>query len=238
MTLTINRTKSRVVSYEELLMIEAPKPTKTWFPIKHSTVFDTVTEILTQRNYEIKKTQLAVSRNGQRMFGCLDLSRELVDGEVGLSVGIRNSVDKSLPLGFVAGSRVFVCDNLAFCSDLIVKFKHTLNGEYRFLDEIMTAVDRLPGFINEESRNIRDLKNTEIGEEQVSHIMLSAYRQDIIPARLFPSLVHEVDRNDPRTCWQLYNNFTSVMRDMQVTNSERFVQKTMLLNNLFAPISA
>jgi hypothetical protein len=58
-------------------------------------------------------------------------------------VGVRNSVDKSFPLGFCAGARVFICDNLAFRSELLVKRPHTINGERRFNQAIAEAVSQL-----------------------------------------------------------------------------------------------
>src|SRR4051812_22884309 len=70
---------------------------------------------------------IRLSRGDARLFATVDLGSPLATG-VTLAVGIRNSFDKSLPLGFVAGNRVFVCDNLAFRSDLSVKRKHTRFG--------------------------------------------------------------------------------------------------------------
>ena len=71
-------------------------------------------------------------RDGSRFFGTLDLASPLAE-RTSLCVGIRNSTDQSFPLGFVAGSRVFVCDNLAFRSELMVRRKHTLHGERDFV---------------------------------------------------------------------------------------------------------
>lgn len=42
-------------------------------------------------------------------------------------VGLRNSHDKRFLVGISFGSRVFVCDNLAFTGDHVVKRKHTAN---------------------------------------------------------------------------------------------------------------
>ena len=39
-------------------------------------------------------------------------------------VGLRNSHDKSLPVGIAFGSRVFVCDNTAFIADHVIRTKH------------------------------------------------------------------------------------------------------------------
>src|SRR4051794_14778452 len=87
---------------------KAPPAEGRWFPISHRKVVDTVSETLEASGYQIQREQFGVSREGHRLFGTLDLATTLTSG-VNLSVGIRNSTDKSFPLGFCAGSRVFVC---------------------------------------------------------------------------------------------------------------------------------
>jgi hypothetical protein len=41
-------------------------------------------------------------------------------------LGLRNSHDKSLPIGIAFGSRVIVCDNLALSADHVIRRKHTI----------------------------------------------------------------------------------------------------------------
>jgi hypothetical protein len=43
------------------------------------------------------------------------------------TVGLRNSHDKRFPIGIGFGSRVFVCDNLSFYADRVIRRKHTAN---------------------------------------------------------------------------------------------------------------
>src|SRR4051812_19222449 len=110
------------VSREELKAIEAPPATGTWFPVRHEEVLSTTVATLETAGFQVARMQLALSRAGGRFFGTLDLESPLAEG-VSLAVGVRNSLDKSFPLGFCAGHRVFVCDNLSFHSDLMVKRK-------------------------------------------------------------------------------------------------------------------
>src|SRR6266852_3838381 len=120
-----------VVTLEQLREYRAPPPEGRWYPIAHATVLDTVTETLGSAGYQVQNQKLALNREGSRFFGTLDLATPLVSG-VSLAVGIGSSTDKTFPLGFCAGNRVFVCDNLAFQADLLVKRKHTINGERNF----------------------------------------------------------------------------------------------------------
>src|ERR1700730_8762988 len=122
---------ARTVTREELSEYKAPPPEGRWYPVSHARVLETVKGTLHEAGYEVKKEILSLSQNGHRFFGTLDLGTSIASG-VCLAVGVRNSTNKSFPLGFCAGERVFVCDNLAFSSELLVRRKHTRFGRDRF----------------------------------------------------------------------------------------------------------
>src|ERR1051325_6110909 len=92
-------TGGRLVSLDELQQCRAPAPEGRWHPISHATVLDTVKETLGEAGYEVRSEKLALNAKGTRFFGTLDLAMPIAAG-VSLAVGIRNSTDKSFPLGF------------------------------------------------------------------------------------------------------------------------------------------
>ena len=96
---------AKPVTRSALALIEPPPRTDTWVPVKHLAVLDLVSEMLQASSFRIEHEQLGLTRDSNRFFGTLDLKNELAPG-VNLSVGIRNSTDMSLPLGFCAGNRV------------------------------------------------------------------------------------------------------------------------------------
>jgi hypothetical protein len=64
------------------------------------------------RQIGVVREEYAVSSDGMRMFGVMDLSSGF-DG-CRFAIGLRNSHDKSFRLSCTVGLRVFVCENLAF----------------------------------------------------------------------------------------------------------------------------
>ena len=58
----------------------------------------------------------AISSNGMRMFGVMDLTTGFHGCRFAL--GLRNSHDKSFRLSICYGLRCLVCENLAFHGDL------------------------------------------------------------------------------------------------------------------------
>src|SRR3954468_20151647 len=88
--------------------------------------------------------------------------------------------NKSLPIGFCAGSRVFVCDNLAFRSELLVTRKHTRFGDRRFREAISHAVLGLDSFRRGEAERIAIMRGTPLDDVRAESFILRAYERDII----------------------------------------------------------
>jgi hypothetical protein len=94
-----------LVTAEELKGYKAPPPEGRWHPVSHAQVYDRVRETLAAAGYEVASEQLALHRDNHRFFGVMELKTSVSEG-VALAVGIRNSTDRSYPLGFAAGNRV------------------------------------------------------------------------------------------------------------------------------------
>jgi hypothetical protein len=199
-------------------------------------VLKKVRDTLHDAGYEVQRQKLAVARNEHHYFGTLDLKITLANG-VNLAVGVRNSTDKSFPLGFCAGNRVFVCDNLALRSELLVKRKHTRFGEQRFSNAIADAVTALQGFREMEAERLRRLMNTELREEQADSFILRAFEKSIISTLQLPAVLKEwrspsFEEFQTRTAWSLLNAFTTVLRDRAEKQPHSFMVRTMRLNHL------
>ena len=136
-------------SLEELDVVATPPCTESWYPVPHRTVLDRVCETLTGAGFGIEAMQLSLARDDARFFGTLTLKNRL-NNDATLAVGIRNSTDKSFPIGLVCGSRVFVCDNLAFDSEIINRTQaHSLRRRSDLTEAVSKAVlglHRVPGF--------------------------------------------------------------------------------------------
>jgi hypothetical protein len=228
-----------LVTLDELRAYKAPPPEGRWHPIAHATVLATVKDTLGEAGYEVKSEKLALAHEGRRFFGTLDLATSVASG-VALAVGIRNSTDKTFPLGFCAGNRVFVCDNLAFRSELLVRRKHTLNGARNFSAAIAQAVMSLGNFKEMERTRIQAMMAHELRPEQADSLILRSYEKGIISSPVLPRIIKEWRDPSyvafaPRTVWSLFNAFTTVLADRALKQPSQFAVQTMRLNALLAP---
>jgi hypothetical protein len=150
---------ARTVTWGELDEMPTPPATATWFPLPHGQVLGSVVQTLDSAGFKIESMELAVTPDDARFFGTLQLQALVAPG-VALAVGVRNSVDKSLPIGFCCGQHVFVCDNLAFSAHIRVNRRQNRFGGARFSDAIAATVAGLQEFRENEARRIERYRNT------------------------------------------------------------------------------
>jgi hypothetical protein len=229
---------ARLVTREQLAAVDTPEPTNTWFPVPHVEVYEAARTTLQGAGFEIERAQLALSRNDARFFATLDLRSSVADG-VSLAVGVRNSIDKSLPIGFCGGNRVFVCDNLAFSSEIMVRRKHTRFGQERFEEAMARAISSLAQFQETERARIERARSIEVRDETADSIILRAYEDDVISTRSLDRVIKEWrepthEEFAPRTLWSLENAFTGALGDMARTMPQKYAGVTMRLQRLLA----
>ena len=227
---------ARRVELADLEAVPTPEATRTWTPVPHATVANRVLQFLGDAGYNVAKAEYGLSRDGGQMFGAFDLHSELSPGTT-LAIGVRSSIDKTLPLGFTAGSRVFVCDNLAFSGNLDVYRKHTRFGIDRFDEAVAFAVKRLGSFRESEARRIESLQTQSIGPDAADAILTRAYRSKILTPRTFGEALAQWDApkyewGTKGTAWHLYNAITHALKPVQVSNPRVFSRATMKVMGL------
>jgi len=114
-TSTLIGYQGRTISREELALVPTPSATNTHRPVPHHEVIGALIETLGFRHIGVVHDEYAVSPDGMKMFGALDLATEM--NGCRFSIGVRNSHDKTMRLAMTVGYRVFVCSNMAFSGD-------------------------------------------------------------------------------------------------------------------------
>ncbi|HEY0427499.1 MAG TPA: DUF932 domain-containing protein [Pyrinomonadaceae bacterium] len=210
---------ARKITREELKEIPVPEGTRTHQPVSHFEVVETLTESLGFRFLKVVRDEYAVSPDGMKMFGVMDLNSEF-DG-CRFSIGLRNSNDKSMRLALTAGLRVMVCDNMAFSGDFNPLFhKHTKNLE--LADSIALAVDRIHRNFLPFQAKVSEMKKLNLSDEAVKLVIYEAFverKLKGLPRHLLP-LVHELyfqpkyEEFEARSLWSLSNAFTSAFKEV------------------------
>jgi len=212
------------ITREGLKEITPPPATKTWRPIGHAELIDTLEAELHHRRLVIREEAYAVQREGALLFGVIDLAWMETD-EFAAAIGLRTANDKSMSIQMAVGLRIFICDNLAFSGDLIaLRRKHTARLDLP--GEINRAMDRYQEGVMQLKEDVNRLKSALITDQEAKALIVDAFQQSIIPTRLFHEVVngyfgngyHENGNGQPephpRTLWALHNAFTSQVQHL------------------------
>src|SRR5712691_3461918 len=174
MTLMLH-VNAKAVEYDGLRQLETPPATQTHVPIAHHRVVDLVRSTVAMYGHEIVGEHHGITEDGARYFGLLSLRSTY--GNYEDTVGLRNSHDKTFPIGIAFGSRVFVCDNLAFVGDHVIRRKHTVKAKRELPGLITEIVQPLQQQRIAQNQKLLAYQGTPLNDAQADHAILSMYRK-------------------------------------------------------------
>ena len=232
-------TGTQRVDREFLRALPVPVGTQTHKPISHIQIVEALVETLGFRHINVTADEYAVTPDGNRMFGLMELDYEF--SGVRFAIGIRNAHDKSMRLALTVGYRVFVCSNMMFKGDFSpVLSKHSKN--FNLVDALSIGVDRIQRNFEPLQRTLTDWKANILSPNDARIIIYEAFVEaKIAPPRLLP-LVHkhyfepQHDEFKNATLWSLSNAFTSAFKDLKVFQQYKATGKLApFLNRQYRP---
>jgi hypothetical protein len=205
---------AHLVELDQVSSVHTPAATHTWTPIPHHLLIQTVQKTLAATNLKIGTQAHSLTHDGSRYFGLMEIMGQKSHEDYTWVLGLRNSHDKMFPAGIVAGSQVFICDNLAFAGEIKFARKHT-----RFINrDLPQLVERSIGLLmdrwHHQDRRISAYKDAAIEESQAHDLIIRACDVGVCSNRLIPAVLHEW--REPRHSvfvWSLFNSFTEALKD-------------------------
>jgi len=211
MLLHVNATP---VTYDDLVTLETPASTETHVPVPHVSVALNAIAAVQDNGFDITSQHYGLTKDGARFFGLLNLKSNYPDYNPSLI--LRNSHDKTFAMGIGFGSRVFVCDNLAFYAEHTVKRKHTS----RIIDDLEEVISRGTAEVLAAKRDMEETyelyKSTAFDDAYVDHLLMQMYRDDIINATGISKVHNQWHQPDldwgSKSAWRLFNAATYTMK--------------------------
>jgi|SRR5581483_4943530 len=203
---------------EQLALVPTPPGTATHRPVPHIDVVNALVETLGFRHISVVGDEYAVSRDGMKMFGVMELDQGMHGARFAL--GIRNSHDKSFRLAVTVGYRVFVCENLAFSGDFSpVLAKHSKN--FSLSKALSIGVDDMQRNFKPMVEAVDRWQESQLSDVAARLIIYRAFIEgELEVPRHLARPVHELYFNPqhgefaPRTMWSLSNAFTSAFKEL------------------------
>lgn len=205
-------------SKADLAAVPVPAPTDSYCPVPYGRFIEEVELHVPRFGLTIRSQAFGLAREGRQMFGVLTCANGRPAGDYALAIGLRNSYDRSLSVGLVAGTRVFCCDNLAFSGEAKMERKHTANVFRDLPDLIYRMLSDVSALKNRTDQEIAAMKSLEILPMRADHLMVEAVRKQILPASRLPKVMDaweapKYEAFRPRSAWSLFNAFTEVQKD-------------------------
>lgn len=237
MTLLMHNS-GRYVSLDDLRQVPLPEETESYKPVSHYDLainLDEVSQGLL-RDYELANSQHGLARNGQQMFGIHSYRKE-ADDTMGLSIGFRNSYDKSMSVAIAIGASVFVCDNLALTGEIAILRKHITNVWRDLEDLIIATIYRSQHNFHTIMEDAQYMQSVYLMNDDAFRMIGLLYGRQLLTPRQLPVVKREWlkpkhDEFQQRNVWSFYNSCTEALKSCRPNKiMEKHIKLHEILTN-------
>jgi hypothetical protein len=229
---------ANAVSYDELRFVRTPAATESHVPLPHHEIVELLRYTLGFYGHEIVEEQHAIMPDGSRYFGLMTLRSAY--GNYGDVVGLRNSHDKSFPIGIAFGSKVFICDNLALVGEHVIKRKHTSKAKRELPGLVTEIVQPLQVHRLAQNQKLLAYQGTALSDEAADHAIMQLYRKDVIGVQAIAHVAKAYDEPPHdwggRTAWRLFNAVTFALAGKVMEKPDMTKQLHTVIDSLCEPL--
>lgn len=214
---------SREVGFHELVALPtAPSLGRFHKPVPHFELIEQIRSEVSLRGMTISAEKFALARDDQRLFGLFTFAGQDNDREWALA--LRSSTDQSLAIEGVAGSRVFVCDNLALSGGtFLFHRKHTTH--IYLAGVVNKGIDKYLPLQERFDLRVKQLAETPIDPDAAKLAIYDAFTKHQVAANQYLPKVHDAyfgkgeagSGEYPEvtsSMWGLHNAFTRAFKAM------------------------
>jgi hypothetical protein len=219
----------RQVSLSELSAVKMPSATRTWQPIAHHELFELFCESINKRGYKIVNHIHTTSHDNRRYFGRINITKKKdANSDFLLTVGVRNSHDKTYAAGGVAGSHVMVCSNGIFSGEHKFTERHTSQVNLRLDQQVERVVESVMGDYKTQDERFSKYREFELDDAMAHDIIIRSIDKQVISASDVPHVIkqwrtpdHPEFSKDGHTMWRLFNAYTDFFKSVNVFDLPR-----------------
>lgn len=211
--------RSTVITREDMLGLRTPEATDSFRPVPHIELVRGLEMSLAENGIYIAGEKFSVNREGNALFGVMDLKGLPSLPDFSAALGIRTANDKTMSIQLGVGAKVFICDNLAFHADMIaLKRKHTSGLD--LIRELRDAVRRYIEKFGIFAARFDGMKNVSYTPLEAKQRIYDIFAKGLLSTRYFQTVDKayfapegtEYDVQYANTAWALHNAFTWALK--------------------------
>jgi len=224
-----------VTTLDDVAEVVTPDATNSWHPLPHYALISETREHLQRTGLNVVQESHALTKDGDRYFGMMQVQNGHSAEDYSLIVGLRNSHDQSCAAGLALGAGVFVCDNLSFSGEVTLGRRHTRFISRDLPGVVARAVGQLTEHRTAQDTRFLTYKTREMDDSEVNDTIIQALDSRAICASKIPAVLSEWRRPsheefEARTAWSLFNAFTEVYKTHNTVSTT--LQRSQKLHGL------
>jgi hypothetical protein len=223
------------VTEEQVRATETPPETRSHVPLPHGEFLNMVDRTLggfgwdiTEQRYALEGGKIEVAGKDvrydtARLFGVLKIQREdvAIGQDYQLAIGIRNSHDKTMSAGMVAGLVVMVCSNLDFMGDFKTSHKHSVNVRKALPSRLNQLAGEIEIAHTDHTQLVESYKKTNLGETMAHDLLVRLCDARAFPWAYAPKILKEYrkprhEEFEQPTMWGFNNATTEILKDRNI----------------------
>ena len=190
-------------------------------PVHHGEFLERVEQTLDRYGFERGEAAYGLNHEGAQLFGVMEVVPPRIPAMEGASftLGFRASHNQTLPAALASGSRVFVCDNLAFSGEQVLRTKQTTFFPQRLPHLLEQMVGELRISYSRQVVQLDSYRQTRINRMQADSAIVSLGRLNVVNWSELGKVVAEYERpsheehaEGGQTVWRLFNAVTETMK--------------------------
>ncbi|MCH9712698.1 MAG: DUF932 domain-containing protein [Proteobacteria bacterium] len=222
-------------------------------PVPYIDYVNEVSHNLDDHGYAIHNESFGVHADGGSFFGLMEIKPKVLEGEYlkadndddfGLMVGLRGSYNQSIARGLAIGSRVFVCDNLAFSGEVTINTRQTTHIARRLPRMINGAMGQLLDLSEKQEQRFDRYKDMEFKPRWGDAAIVECVRRKVITPTQVNRVVQEWDQpthdehaEHGHSLWRFHNAVTEAIKPVNgragvVNNQNRTIKLTSFLDEV------
>jgi len=221
------------VSENVLFKTPIPAETMSYKPVAHKHIIDGIQERLYKNNLHIVKKQYRSARNNEKLIGIFDI--EANNQDLQFRFGFKNSYDKSISLGIVAGTSVIICSNGMMSGEIVYMRKHTGTIVSDMNSKMDIVINQLTSTLNDHIIDMKLMRNIAMDNTERDKFLGKVFFRDkIISPNQATALITELEEPEfkefsENNLWGMYNKMTHVLKR---EHPDKYIQKHIKLHEL------
>lgn len=156
------------ISYKRVRNAKKPAQTESYFPISHSELIDYIRAKIKRKGLEIVNESYSTNKGAKQMFGFVSFGEE--KSGLRMALAFRNSHDKSLPVGFIAGAQIIASSHLILSGDMKQVRKHTSNMGRDLDEKFLSIQETLEPIFSKISKDAKSYRNKPLSYNKSAEI--------------------------------------------------------------------